>query len=337
MSKCIFSLLLICVLAGGSPAQSVSSFNGESTRIKDDKADISILFPANFLVDTERPMQRMLVPAPAGMLPGVKEYFEKPRVIGTLRSVRVDLRVIQMRQVSSAKEYLWLFAGPNPPKDKTQDFVIGDFVGRRVVDDTDRNLIMTIAIAFKARIFVVHIKANNEDQALYQAFLTSLMVNGKPLFTSSSAIPLNEAKNVLISQLQTSPEVLEALKQKQQKSEILVSETNDSTFENDGNVDFSRQVITLRHSEYFGENNFPKGVKMPINIRATFLATGKIGGIVIPSGMPKSFAEAVRKSATEVRFLPAEVNGKKVDASLVVKYPPMSTSPMNFFFFSKGT
>ena len=113
------------------------------------------------MVDSERPKQTMLIPAPAGMLPGLKEYIENPRITGTFKSVRMELRFIEMQQVSSAKGYFWFFTGSNPPKDKTQDFVIGDFVGRQVVYDTNKYMSMTIAIALKSRMFVVHRAAHD--------------------------------------------------------------------------------------------------------------------------------------------------------------------------------
>lgn len=114
---------------------------------------------------------------------------------------------------------------------------------------------------------------------------------------------------------------MSALNQKQQKSDIVFSVAKDPGLDNDGEVDFSRNVTIIRWPQFLGRENFPQGVKLPIKIRVTFHATGKIGAIVIPEGLPKSFTDAIRQSATELRFVPEEIDGKKVDARLVVNYP----------------
>jgi len=319
MNRHIFLAIFIACTFVSAISQSAPAVQNDWTRIKDDKADFSILFPSDFLVDAERGLSRFYEPV-VGSLPNVKEFVEKPRVLGSSRSVRMDLRVIEIRQVSGAKDYFWFFVDPKPAKDKTQDFQIGDFVGRRVVYDTDKQLSMSIGIALKSRLFVVHVAADIKDLETYEAFVTSLMLNGKPMFKRPSNT-LNETKSVLVSQLRTTAEILSALNQKQQKSEIVFSEAKDPGLDNDGGLDFSRTVAILRRPEFLGQENFPQGLKLPIKIKVTFHATGKVGGIVIPEGLPKSFTDAIRKSATELRFLPAEIDGKKVDARLVVNYP----------------
>lgn len=198
------ALLLTCVFVSAF-GQSTPAVQNNWTRIKDDKADFSILFPSDFLVDAERAQSMLLQPA-LGTLPDVKNYFEKPVILGSANSVRMELKVIQIQQVSGAKDYFWFFVDPKPAKDKTQDFKIGDFAGRRVIADTDQKLSMKIGVALKSRLFVVHVSSDIKDQPIYEAFVTSLMLNGKPMFKQPSNL-LNETRSVLVSQLQTSAEV----------------------------------------------------------------------------------------------------------------------------------
>jgi hypothetical protein len=302
-------------------AQSNSNDNTEWTRIKDDKVEFSILFPTNFLVDNEIEKSYIIARVLAS-LPEVIDSFEKPKIIGNRKSVSMSLSVFQLRQVSNAKNYLWYFVGRDTPKGNYQDFRVGDFVGRKTTFDTEKTLAMSVAIAVKNKVFLINATAKNEDEKVYEKFVMSLMLNGKPLFKSQTSEPSDAPQSVFISTLQTSPEILEALNQKQEKSQIKIfKSTLTQQEENKTEQNFSRPLIILR-KPYFefidvaSKNNYSGLVKLKVN----FLANGKIGDIYIVSDSPNGITELAVKAAQKIKFLPVEIDGKKVDTTKTVEY-----------------
>lgn len=302
-------------------AQSKSHSDTEWMRIKDDKLEFSILFPSNFLVDNEIEKSYILAPVLAS-LPKVIDSFEKPRIIGNRKSVRMSLSIFQLRQVPNAKNYLWYFVGRNTTKDKYQDFQVGDFVGRKTTFDTDKALAMSVAVAVKNKVFLINASAKNEDEKIYEKFVTSLTLDGKPLFTNQKSDSSDAPQSVFISTLKTSPEILEVLNQKQEKSKIkIVKGTLSQQDENTDEPNFSRPLIILRRPNFefidvASKNNYSGLVKLKIN----FLANGKIGDIVVVSNSAKGITELAIKAARKIKFLPAEIDGKKVDITRYVEY-----------------
>ena len=317
----LFVLIILLFIVSSGFAQSKSNDGTEWTRIKDDKSEFSILFPSNFLVDNEIEKSYILAPVHAS-LPEVIDSFEKPRITGNRDSVRMSLSVFQLRQVSNAKNHLWYFVGRDTTKDKYQDFQIGDFVGRKTTFDTEKTLAMSVAIAIKNKVFLINASAKNEDEKIYEKFVMSLMLNGKALFKSQTSDSSDTMQSVLISSLQTSPEILEVLNRKQEKSEIkIVKGTLSQQNENTDERNFSRPLVILRKPDFefidvASRNNYSGLVKLKIN----FLANGKIGDIVVVSDAGKGITELAIKAARKIKFLPAEIDGKKVDAIRAVEY-----------------
>ena len=318
----LYCLIAIFLLASLGFAQVQSNDNTKWTRIKDDKIEFSILFPANFLVDKEIEKSYITVPVLASPFPEAIDFFEKPKIIGNQKSVTMSLGVFQLQQVTKAKNFLWYFVGQDTPKEKYQDFRVGEFTCRKTIFDTEKNLAMSVVIAVKNKIFLISASAKNEDEKIYEKFLTSLMLNGKLLFKSQTSEPLDALQSVLISTLQTSPEILEALNQKQVKSEIkIVKSTLTEQEENKAEQNFSRPLIILRQPDFefidvASKNNYSGLVKLKIN----FLASGKVGDIFVVSDSPTGITKLAIKAAQKIKFLPAEIDGKKVDAIRIVEY-----------------
>lgn len=317
----LYAFILILLFVSNGFAQAKSNNNAEWTRIKDDKLEFSILFPSDFLVDNEIEKSFIIAPVLAS-LPEVIDSFEKPKIIGNKKSVTMSLSVFHLRQVSNAKNHLWYFAGRDTPKANYQDFQVGDFVGRKTTFNTEKTLAMSVAVAVKNKVFLINASAENEDESLYEKFIMSLMLNGKPLFKSQTAELLDAPQSVLISTLRTSPEILEILNQKQGKSEIkVVKNTQTQQEENKAELNVSRPLIILRRP-YFefvdvaSRNNYSGLVKLKVN----FLASGKIGDIIIVSDSPNGLTELAIKAAQKIKFLPAEINGKKADLTKTIEY-----------------
>jgi hypothetical protein len=300
-------------------AQSKSNGDIEWTRVKDDKLEFSILFPSNFLVDNEIEKSYIIAPVLAS-LPEVIDSFEKPKIIGNQKSVQMSLSVYQLRQVSNAKNYLWYFVGRDAPKNNYQDFQIGDFVGRKTTFDTEKKLAMSIAIAIKNKIYLINASAKNEDEKIYEKFVMSLMLNEKPLFKSQTSEPPDASQSVSISTLRTSPEILKTLNQKQENSDIKIVESTATPQEDNDEQSFSRPLILLRRPDFdFIDSASRNKYSGLVKLKVTFLASGTIGDIVV-SDVSDGLTKIAIKAAQKIKFLPAEIDGKKVDVIRTLEY-----------------
>ncbi len=314
-----FFIILLFFVSSGF-AQSKSNGDTEWTRIKDDKLEFSILFPSNFLVDNEIEKSYIIAPVLAS-LPEVVNSFEKPKIIGDQKSVQMSLSVYQLRQVSNAKNYLWYFLGRDAPKNSYQDFQIGDFVGRITTFDTEKRLAMSVAIAIKNKIYLINASAKIEDKKIYEKFVMSLILNGKTLFKSQTSEPPDASPSVFISTLQTSPEILKILNQKQENSDIkIVESTVTSQEEDDVRQSFSRPLIILRRPDFdFIDSASKNKYSGLVKLKVTFLASGTIGDIVV-SDVSDGLTKIAIKAAQKIKFLPAEIDGKKIDVTRILEY-----------------
>jgi TonB family protein len=290
-------------------------------RIKDDKSEFSILFPPNFLIDNEIEKSYILAPVLAS-LPEPVDLYEKPKIIANRKSVTMSLSIYQLRNVSAAKNYLWYFVGQDTPKANFQDFQIGDFVGRKITFDAEKGLATSVVIATKNKVYLINASAKKEDEEIYRQFVTSLVLNGNQPFKSQTSEPADTLQSVLTSTLRTSQEILDALNQKHEKSEIRVTKST-AAAQNEGRAEqnFSRPMILLRQPPAaFTDDARRRNTSGYVKLKVTFLASGKIGDIVVVSELPHGLTESSIKAAQKIRFLPAEIDGKKVDVTSTIEY-----------------
>ena len=313
--RCILAFAFIFAAAFSVYPQNQTA--SQWTRIKDERVDI--LMPPNYLVDNEIEKSFILAPVRAS-LPDVIDLFEKPRITGNLKSLYVNFSVFQLRQVSAAKNHLWYFTGRD--NTRAQGIQSGDFTGKVITRATDKTLSTRIAVAVKARVYLVYAHAKKEDRDIYEKFLASLNLGGQQLFKSQAADASGASPTVLISNLQTSPEISAVLNQKPDKSEVKVVKTSDLTPETERDERaFSRPLIILRQPHpIYGPDSIVNKQAGVVRLKITFQANGKIGDITTASNFPDDVVDHAVKSARNIRFLPAEIDGKKVDAVKIIEY-----------------
>ena len=176
-------------------------------------------------------------------------------------------------------------------------------------------------IRLKNKIYLIDASAKNEDRKIYEKFVMSLMLNGKPLFKDPASDPTDASPSVIISTLQTSAEINEVLNQKQEKSEVKVVKSVASVKEDDVGQNYSRPLIILRRPDFeFIDAASRSNSSGLVKLKVTFLASGKIGEIAIVSDLSNGLTKFAIKAASKIKFLPAEIDGKKVDATKTIEY-----------------
>jgi hypothetical protein len=277
--------------------------------------------PASLLVDNEIEKSFILAPVRAS-LPEVIDLFEKPRITGHLKSVRVNLSVYQLRQVPAAKNFLWYFAGRDNAQNTSQKIESGDFSGRIDFLDTEKTLrTRSRRRRQKPRLRDRRLRQKGRPPNLRKDFRVSQFWRTNALQTSTERFArLRQDRS--ISDLGTSPEILQALTQKQDKSEIKIDKENLNLYvDTDDERDFSRPLVILRQPlTIFSPETKAEEKTGTIKLKITFLASGKIGGVTAYSDLPEEMVDQTLKSVRKIKFLPAEIDGKKVDSAYTVRY-----------------
>jgi TonB family protein len=321
MSRFSFLPLLFLAMFAVTTFAQNSVIDNQWSQFKDDKLSFSISFPSEYVIDNEIPKSSLVAPVEFS-LPEVIDYFEKPKIISSQRSATLSLSIFQLPQAPDAKKYLWYFLGPVQSQDRYQDFKIGDFAGRKIDYSTDTSLSTSIIIAVSNKVLVVRASAKNEDREIYEKFLMSVNIEGNSLFGASSAAALNPNQAMTFSTLQTSPEVIESLNKGVNKSSLKIIKTDNSATEEKDERKFSRSLIILRKPTPNYNYAFVRDkISLKIRLKVLFLSNGQIGSIALADGTANdNFTESAIKAVQKMKFLPAEIDGKKVEVSRIVEY-----------------
>jgi hypothetical protein len=170
--------------------------------------------------------------------------------------------------------------------------------------------------------YFVSVRGKLKNKAELQRFLFSVILGGKPLFQQKEKSTFEE-ETVSLDTLKTSAEVSEAYGRKIEKKEIKISyETDSSQYEEINYEKFTRLPIILE-SPYPTLNRRDVQIGNLIYIaklKVNFLAEGQIGDIIVYSNSKKDFMKACVEAARKIRFIPAQIDGKNVDATMIVDY-----------------
>lgn len=291
------------------------------TEVYDEKLNYSVTFPSDFLVDNEPqkvfPFSSLTISSPEMI-----DTIEKPDIIGHQRSVSMVLKIYDLK-VSRAKDYFYFFI-PNFPDKPFQNFRFDDFEGRTITLDNDKKLGAYIVAAVKNKMIVISAYADGEDFEIYERFLTSIKINGKTFLKSDSKKEYaDKIDRVPISQLATSPEILEALNQKSEKrdfssKQIQIEPENKERNKEDSKV--SRPVILLRRpkkSPYLEPGQKFSGL---IKAKVNFQNDGRIGDVIFLADAPKLLLKRLFADIQEIKFLPAKLEGKKINFTKLLEY-----------------
>lgn len=294
--KCLLVLFTLAPFAFGQNKSRTETAQWKF--IESPKKDLSFSVPADFLIDKENKKYRIIA---------YQESVTMRVEIDTSGDFKDRLR--SMRKFGSAA--------------KISRFTLGDFIGDVYEHDQSKRFLTSIFTASSKAFYFISISSKDIQSPLLVKFLYSIKLDGRPLYKSKDQPEPKEEAKILIDTLETSPVILEALK-KEDAAQIEIKYDFDSkekseNFENDEK--YSRPFIILRQPipGYRAAMSMerPAGSVM---LKVLFRADGSIGAITVlqrpDNGLMKSAVEAARK----IKFLPAEINGKPVDVTRILRY-----------------
>jgi hypothetical protein len=264
-----------------------------------DKGDFSVMVPKSFLAHKEATQ--------------IAAYYRGDGVSGSVLRGKTD----------GLERMLWVRPQPN---DKTayQSLEFEGFSVIRAVSTRESGSYWeTIHIGSNDRYYSVSAHGKDVKDPKVRIILDSIRLKGRLLFRNATFTDPSQAPSVDIAQLETSPDIKEALK----RPDALATVTRYEKLGDDNDADdgvsgvYSRQLTILRKEKAsYTSGARDKGVKGSIRGRILFKADGTIGEIVMDPTLDKGLARNAADSARRIKFLPAEIDGKPVDQWRPITY-----------------
>jgi TonB family protein len=293
-----FTLFLIFIFSINCFSQETAQTNW--TTISSSKGDFTISLPPNFLVDKESEQ------------PHIYAFLDEAAIIVQIEDdTKAKTRLKQMRQFQPANQA------------RASQFIIGDFTGDFYEFEDGKSFSVSIYMASSKGFYSVSISSPNGKNALIEKVVFSIKADNQSLFKQQNQTNQDNAPNISISTLKTSPAVLEALKIKDaEKTKIkydLKTKVSEEIIKD--KTKYSRPLITLRkaranYTDTARQNNISGTVKLLVVYRAD----GQIGDITVIQKLNGGLSEEAVAAARKIKFLPAQLNGKSVDVTKLVEY-----------------
>ncbi len=269
------------------------------TKISSHKGDFSVSLPSDFLVYEN------------------KEVGEVTIWWGRSNSSFV----VSMRKTSDASfDLKKLIRGYNPSDDSVNSqFVVGDF---EIATFTREGKIhnYNLFLASPSGFYSINVSSKDSADKDVKTFMTSILLNERPLIKSAGSIESGVEKNASATSLKTSKIIKEALKHKQSEK-IKVSYDGDPVRTLEPDVVYSQPFLVLRkprvsYTDAARQGNIQGIVKMSI----LFKGNGNIGSITVVQGLKGGLNEEAVNAAKFIKFLPAKVDGRPVDVAKIIDY-----------------
>jgi TonB family protein len=304
MSK-IFTILLIFVLSAAAFAQKTES--AKWTKIANPKDNFSFALPADFLVDNEDDKSRA--------------FANQDGV-----SMRVEM------DEGGGKSRLNMYRQVPSPLKNGSTFTLGDFTGDVYMNLTKGFFTMSAYVASPKAFYLITVSSKDNKSPALNAFLLSIKFGDKPLLKQENPAVSGEEKAVSLASLPTSPIILAALSRKtsgkfqvkydEEKVKYTGGDDKDDLNDNPAEViKYSRSLIILRKPQTrYTDSARQEGVQGTIRLRIVFRADGQIGDITVLHKLGGGLTESAIDAARQIKFLPAEIDGKAVDVTKTIEY-----------------
>jgi hypothetical protein len=269
------------------------------TRIETDNKEISVSFPPDYLVNNEP-----------------ENSTKRCQIIGFYKGARMELSI---RKSHNSKQNL---RNVFVDDEEILAFELNGISGKNYVSK-DRRYSNVFFLASDNYFYYILVNTALDRTADVADFIYSIKIKGKPLIIPK--IKYDELQNKLVSvlSLKTSPEVLEALNRKSDKTNIKITYQPESALPNsdDDSGKFERPAVILSRpnarpvAEDFGALRLAT-----IGLRISLLANGQVGNVIVFSNAPRSLTRHTTALIRDIKFIPAKINGKYIDSEQVITY-----------------
>src|SRR5687767_13386772 len=295
LGKLVLLAGLLWAVCGASHAQTTSTTT-EWQKIVSSSGDFSVSLPAGYIVQKD----------PSG----------QTNLFGSAGEASFE---VGMLKTSFAKDWLKNKKNVLPKKGKTLELEIGDARARSYTFKSPNLFRTSLWIATKKGSYKVDLTAPSAETDGLARIMASLRLYGKPVVTNSKVDGPAIVAELKVDDLRTSEIVKAALERKQ--TEPIDVDITPLSEEPEDEVVYTRPVIlAFRQRPTYTERARTDNVQGSILARVLFKANGNIGKITIIKGLPSGLNDQVVQAAKAIKFVPAEINGKPVDAERTIEY-----------------
>lgn len=196
----------------------------------------------------------------------------------------------------------------------------GSFVVKRWDREQDGTYAVYIFAGSRSTYYSVVAAAPSRSDPLIKNFLDSIVLDGQPLYGGPPPSAASAPAKTIIEKLKTSP-VVEAALNRKCSNKLEYGYARPGQQFTDHNIYSRRLIIVSKPRAQEAQFQAFTGYRGKVVLRLLFGADGCLGPALVISEMTdKSKTWDALRAATQIRFLPAEVNGKPTDSYKNVDY-----------------
>jgi hypothetical protein len=221
---------------------------------------------------------------------------------------------------------------------KSVPFKIGDFTIfplTTVVSEDKKSVQRLLTIITGDMIYGIKTHSKTGEEKEVTRFLQSVTIEGKPVFVRAGESK-PPAETISVSNLKSSPEIIEAEKRKTGKFDGKITYQLQETVGNDSETEdlLHKAIIIEKPLPNFGRPSFPsngviKWTAIDIKLKVQFRNDGQIGDIIVLSNGEKHHTKAAINAARRIKFVPARRGDEYVDSFQIVLYSVRMLPEMN--------
>lgn len=166
---------------------------------------------------------------------------------------------------------------------------------------------------------VVGSAASSSDEVL-NSVISSIRLLGQPVIKGAAVPPPSSRLTFDADDLKSSKIVIDALNRKQFGKIELNSKFVKQIEDEDDGLFTRRLLILSKDRPSYTDSARQNQVQGKVRLLILFKADGDIGKISVVSGLPSGLTNEAIRAAERIKFLPAQVGGKLVDAERMVEY-----------------
>lgn len=262
--------------------------------------------------------------APMNIIDAEKRDFYQLRILAFENGVEME---VNQRKSGTMAAFL---TGRNKSDDKkSKPFKIGDFTilpSATQLSEDKKSVERLLTIIKGDTIYGMRTRSKTGEEKEVARFLQSVTIEGKPIFVRNNESNPPE-DTVSVSNLKSSPEIVEAEKRKTGKFEGTITYELQQIGENIiENEDLMHKAIILERPQPNFErpglpaNGVIKWEQIDVKLKVQFRADGQIGNIVVLSNTEKHHTKKAIDAVRRIKFVPARRDGKFVDSIQIISF-----------------
>lgn len=219
------------------------------------------------------------------------------------------------------KKYVRDFKYPKDKITSSEKLEFNDFLVRRFEYETEIGFSTFIYAASSKDYFYISAFAKSKDNSAVTSFLQSIRVGGKPILVNSVLGPERDETPLIITEQILSSLVQTAVNRPHNTSTKVRYKSVNEKHINLHDIPYSRPLILLRKPKaLYTQSARESNRQGTIRAKVDFLKDGQIGDIIVDARLDRGLGENVAKAIKQIKFIPAEVDGKTVDATRIFEY-----------------